>query len=177
MNTPLASKTFFPSIPYVRYQGSHSSDPMSFRWYNPDEVILGKPMRDQLKFAMSYWHTMCAGGADMFGRATNVKTYGESDPMKIAEAKAYAAFEFMNKLSIDWFCFHDRDLAPEGATLAESSAHLDEIAGLLEILMAKRSSGARRTVSTTRAMSTAPGQRPTPTCSRLPRHRSKKPSR
>ncbi len=137
MNTPLASKTFFPSIPYVRYQGSHSSDPMSFRWYNPDEVILGKPMRDQLKFAMSYWHTMCAGGADMFGRATNVKTYGESDPMKIAEAKAYAAFEFMNKLSIDWFCFHDRDLAPEGATLAESSAHLDEIAGLLEILMAK----------------------------------------
>lgn len=69
---------------------------MSFRYYNPDEVILGKPMKDQLKFAMSYWHTMCADGTDMFGCGTNVKTYGETDPMELAKAKAHAAFEFMN---------------------------------------------------------------------------------
>ena len=94
-------KEFFPTIPYVKYEGIDSKNPMSFRYYNPDEVILGKPMKDQLKFAMSYWHTMCADGTDMFGCGTNVKTYGETDPMELAKAKAHAAFEFMNKLSID----------------------------------------------------------------------------
>ena len=99
-------KEFFPTIPYIKYEGRDSKNPMSFRYYNPDEVILGKPMKDQLKFAMSYWHTMCADGTDMFGCGTNVKTYGETDPMELAKAKAHAAFEFMNKLSIDYYCFH-----------------------------------------------------------------------
>ncbi len=128
-------KEFFPTIPMVKYEGTSSTNPMAFRYYNPDEVILGKPMREHLKFAMSYWHTMCADGTDMFGVGTNVKTYGESDPMEIAKAKAHAAFEFMNKLSIDYFCFHDRDIAPECATLAESNERLDEISDLLAQLM------------------------------------------
>ena len=120
-------KEFFPTIPYIKYEGRDSKNPMSFRNYNPDEVILGKPMKDQLKFAMSYWHTMCADGTDMFGCGTNVKTYGETDPMELAKAKAHAAFEFMNKLSIDYYCFHDRDIAPEGASLEESNERLDVI--------------------------------------------------
>lgn len=128
-------KEYFASIPYVKYEGRDSKNPMSFRYYNPDEIILGKPMREHLKFAMSYWHTMGADGTDMFGVGTNVKTYGESDPMAIAKAKARAAFEFMDKLSIDYFCFHDRDIAPEGNTLEESNARLDEISDLLEELM------------------------------------------
>ncbi len=128
-------KEFFASIPYVKYEGKDSKNPMSFRYYNPDEVILGKPMKDQLKFAMSYWHTMCADGTDMFGCGTNVKTYGETDPMEIAKAKAYAAFEFMNKLSIDYYCFHDRDIAPEGKSLEESNERIDEISELLAQLM------------------------------------------
>ena len=110
-------KEFFPQIPYVTYEGAKSSNPFAFRRYDPERVILGKPMREHLRFAMSYWHTMCADGTDMFGVGTNVKTYGESDPMELAKAKAYAAFEFMDKLSIDYFCFHDRDIAPEGRTL------------------------------------------------------------
>ena len=118
-------KEFFPTIPYIKYEGRDSKNPMSFRYYNPDEVILGKPMKDQLKFAMSYWHTMCADGTDMFGCGTNVKTYGETDPMELAKAKAHAAFEFMNKLSIDYYCFHDRDIAPEGASLEESHERID----------------------------------------------------
>lgn len=128
-------KEYFASIPYVKYEGRDSKNPMSFRYYNPDEIILGKPMREHLRFAMSYWHTMCADGTDMFGVGTNVKTYGETDPMEIAKAKARAAFEFMDKLSIDYFCFHDRDIAPEGKTLEESNARLDEISDLLAALM------------------------------------------
>lgn len=128
-------KEFFPEIPYVKYEGRDSNNPMAFHWYNPEEEILGKTMREQLKFAMSYWHTMCADGTDMFGCGTNVKTYGESDPMEQAKAKARAAFEFMNKLSIDYYCFHDRDIAPEGRTLDESNERLDVITSLLAELM------------------------------------------
>ena len=133
----LPMKEFFTDIPYVKYEGKASANPMAFRFYNPDEVILGKPMRKHLKFAMSYWHTMCAEGTDMFGVGTTDKSYCETDPMEQAKAKAYAAFEFMNKLSIDYFCFHDRDIAPEGATLAESNARLDEITDLIKELMEK----------------------------------------
>lgn len=130
-------KEFFPSIPHIRYEGAESKNPLSFRFYNPDEIIAGKPMREHLKFAMAYWHNMCAEGADMFGSGTTDKSYGATDPMEQAKNKAYAAFEFMDKLSIDYFCFHDRDLAPEGKTLAESNANLDEITDLLAELMQK----------------------------------------
>lgn len=126
---------FFPTIPVIKYEGKDSTNMLAFRHYNPDEVILGKPMREHLKFALSYWHTMCAEGTDMFGRGTMNKDFGGQSPMEIYKNKAYAAFELMNKLSIDYFCFHDRDIAPEGATLEESNKNLDEIAELLEKLM------------------------------------------
>ncbi len=129
--------TFFESIPYVRYEGADSTNPFAFRYYNPDEVIMGKPMREHLKFAMSYWHTMCGDGTDMFGRGTFVKNFGAETPMDIYKNKARAAFELMDKLSIDYFCFHDRDIAPEGATLAECNANLDEIVDEIEALMKK----------------------------------------
>jgi len=130
-------KEFFPSIPYVKYEGRDTENPMAFRYYNPDEVIAGKPMREHLKFAMAYWHNMCAEGTDMFGVGTVDKSYGSTDPMEQAKNKAMAAFEFMDKLSIDYFCFHDRDIAPEGATLAESNARLDEITDFIKELMTK----------------------------------------
>ena len=126
---------FFPTIPVIKYEGKDSKNMLAFRHYNPDEVILGKPMREHLKFALSYWHTMCAEGTDMFGRGTMNKDFGGQTPMEVYKNKAYAAFELMNKLSIDYFCFHDRDIAPEGNTLEESNASLDEIAELLEKLM------------------------------------------
>ena len=126
---------FFPTIPVIKYEGKDSKNMLAFRHYNPDEVILGKPMREHLKFALSYWHTMCAEGSDMFGRGTMNKDFGGQTPMEIYKNKAYAAFELMNKLSIDYFCFHDRDIAPEGKTLEESNKNLDEIAELLEKLM------------------------------------------
>jgi len=115
-------KEFFNDIPVIKYKGASSNDPFSFRYYNPDEVINGKTMREHLKFALSYWHTMCGDGTDMFGRGTYVKNFGASDPMEIYRNKAYAAFELMNKLSVDYYCFHDRDIAPEFDTLEKTNA-------------------------------------------------------
>lgn len=128
---------FYPNIPKIRYEGSKSKNPLSFRFYNPDEVIAGKTMREHLRFAMSYWHTMVAEGSDMFGKGTIDKKYGSDDEMESAKNKARASFELMDKLDIDFYCFHDRDIAPEGATLAESNARLDAIADVLEEEMKK----------------------------------------
>ena len=126
---------YYAGIPKIKYEGAGSDNPLSFKYYNPDEIILGKTMREQLKFAMSYWHTMVAGGTDMFGSETIDKTYGSSDPMTSAQHKAVAAFELMNKLDIDYYCFHDRDIAPEGDNLAETNRRLDQITALLKELM------------------------------------------
>ena len=128
-------KEFFLMIPKIRYEGSSAKSGLAFRYYNPDEVIAGKPMRDHLKFALSYWHTLCADGTDMFGHGTMDKNFSGKTPMEIYENRAYAAFELLDKLNIDYFCFHDRDIAPEGSTLAESNGNLDKIAELLEKLM------------------------------------------
>mgnify|MGYP000890484674 CR=1 FL=1 len=121
---------FYPSIPKIRYEGSKSKNPLSFRFYNPDEIIAGKTMKEHLRFAMSYWHTMVAEGADMFGKGTLEKKYGSEDEMESAKNKARASFELMDKLDIDYYCFHDRDISPEADTLAETNARLDIIADL-----------------------------------------------
>ena len=126
---------FFKNIGKIKYEGRAAQTPFAFRYYNPDEFIAGKPMREHLRFAMSYWHTMCAEGVDMFGAGTQDKSYGATDPIEQAKNKALAAFELMDKLGIDYFCFHDRDIAPEGATLAESNANLDEVTPLIKELM------------------------------------------
>ena len=128
---------YYANIGKIKYEGRDSANPLSFKFYNPDEVIAGKTMREHLRFAMSYWHTMCAEGSDMFGVGTGDKSYGATDPMEQAKNKARAAFELMEKLDIDYFCFHDRDIAPEAATLAETNARLDEISDLIKELMDK----------------------------------------
>jgi xylose isomerase len=125
---------FYPTIGKINYEGPESDNSLSFRFYNPDEKVAGKSMRDHLRFSMSYWHTMVAEGSDMFGVGTLAKKYGSSDPMESARNKAYAAFELMDKLSIDYYCFHDRDIAPEGSSLSESNGRLDEISDLLASL-------------------------------------------
>jgi xylose isomerase len=128
-------KEIFASIPQIKYEGPQSKNPLAFRYYNPEEVINGKTMREQLKFAVSYWHTLCGEGADMFGPGTADKSFGGQEDMEIYKNKAAACFEILDKLSIDYFCFHDRDIAPEGKTLAETNARLDEIVPLIDELM------------------------------------------
>ena len=118
---------FFKDIGKIAYEGKNSTNPLSFKYYNPDEMIAGKPMKEHLKFALSWWHTMGGDGTDMFGCGTADKSWGESDPSARAKAKVDAAFEIMDKLSIEYFCFHDRDLSPEYGSLAETNATLDEV--------------------------------------------------
>ena len=129
--------SYFPTVPTVKYEGSKSKNPMAFKFYNPEQIIMGKPMKEHLKFAMSYWHTLCAGGKDPFGAETMGRTYGQTDPMAQAKAKADAGFEFMQKLGIEYFCFHDLDIAPEGATFEETRANLLEMVDYIEGLMKK----------------------------------------
>ena len=123
---------FFKDIPKIKFEGTNSTNPLAFKYYNPDEVVMGKTMREQLKFALSWWHTMGGDGTDMFGCGTTDKTWGESDPAARAKAKVDAAFEIMDKLSIDYFCYHDRDISPEYGTLAETNAKFDEVIDYIE---------------------------------------------
>ena len=128
---------FFKSIPKIAYEGKHSKNPLAFKFYNPEEVIAGKTMREQLKFALSWWHTMGGDGTDMFGCGTTDKTWGCADVSERAKAKVYAAFEIMEKLSIDYYCFHDRDLSPEYGSLGETNEKLKEIVDLCKKMQDK----------------------------------------
>lgn len=126
--------TFYPGISKIRYEGNQTDNPLAFRHYDPNAEIAGRTMRAHLRFAMSYWHTMVAEGTDMFGVGTVNKHYGTEDPMQQAHNKALAAFELMDKLDLDFYCFHDRDIAPEADNLRETNRRLDEIADLLSQL-------------------------------------------
>lgn len=127
----------YSKIKKIDYLGPQSKEPFAFKYYNPDEVILGKTMREHLKFALSYWHTIDYCGADMFGGSTEDKNFGETDPMAIYRKKADFAFELMDKLSIDYYCFHDVDIAPEGKTLKESLENFREMVDYLKELQEK----------------------------------------
>ena len=123
---------YFKGIGKIAYEGSKSDNPLSYKYYNPDEVVAGKTMRTHFKFALSYWHTLCATGVDMFGEGTADKSFGALDSISHAKHKVAACFEILDKMGIDYFCFHDRDIAPEGATLAESNKNLDIITDEIE---------------------------------------------
>ncbi|MDH3730515.1 MAG: xylose isomerase [Acidimicrobiia bacterium] len=122
------SEPFFSEITEpIRYAGPDSTDPMSFRWYDADRVVAGRTMAEQLRFAVSYWHSFNWDGFDIFGTGTFDRPWlsGSVDPIDAAKAKMAVAFEFFEKLGVPFFCFHDRDIAPEGASFKESAASLD----------------------------------------------------
>lgn len=127
----------YQEIPAVPYEGPSSTEPFAFKYYNPDEVLAGKPMREHLRFALSWWHTLCAEGADMFGGGTMDKSFGKQAPMDIFKAKADFGFALMDKLQIDYYCFHDVDIAPEGGTWRESLDHFNEMVDYLAQLQAR----------------------------------------
>lgn len=123
---------FFKNIPQIKYEGPNSKNELAFKYYNPDEVVAGKTMKEQLKFALSWWHTMGGDGTDMFGVGTADKSWGEADVTARSKAKVDVAFEIMQKLGIEYYCFHDRDLSPEYGSLSETNQKLDEIVDILE---------------------------------------------
>ena len=126
--------SYFENVPQVKYEGKNSKNPFAFKFYNPDEVILGKKMKDHLRFAMAYWHTINADGTDPFGSGTLDRTYGKPDTMERAYAKADAAFDLMTKLGIEYFCFHDVDIAPQGNSLEEFKKNLSDSLHYLDII-------------------------------------------
>lgn len=114
----------------IVFEGKQSKNPFAFRYYDAEKVVGGKKMKEWLKFAMSYWHTVNASGTDMFGGDTMDKTFGLSG-MEMYKKKADFAFDLMQKLGIEYYCFHDVDVAPEGKTLAESVKNLEEMTDYL----------------------------------------------
>ena len=120
--------TFFPKIKKIKYEGPDSKNPLAFKHYRPNQKIMGKTMADHLRFAVCYWHTFKGLGSDPFGPGTIIRNYNASnDPMQVAEDTMNAAFEFFTKLGVNFWCFHDRDIAPEADTLTETNKRLDKI--------------------------------------------------
>jgi xylose isomerase len=123
----------FPEIDKIRYEGPQSKNPLAFRWYNPEEVVEGKTMAEHLRFSVVYWHTFRGTGSDPFGAATLHRPWDDGSPsLDNAIRRVRAAFEFMAKLGAPFYAFHDRDVAPEGATLRESHANLDAVVKVLK---------------------------------------------
>jgi len=122
---------FFAGIEKVPYDPD-SKSPLAFKHYNAAEELAGKTMADHLRFSVAYWHSFCNGCADQFGVATRQMPWADDDPMTEARNKVQACFEFCQKLGVAFYCFHDRDVAPEGATLAETNKNLDEIVAVMK---------------------------------------------
>jgi len=128
-------KEYFSEIGQIKYEGSDSKNPLAFKYYDANKLVSGKPMKDHLRFAMSYWHTMTGEGIDQFGKATMERPYNKLEGMDLCRARADAAFELMTKLGIEYFCFHDIDIAPEGNNLQEKIENLDKIVDVIEVKM------------------------------------------
>ncbi len=119
---------YLPNISKVNFEGPESKNPLAFRYYDPNELVEGKCMKDHLNFSAAYWHTMRMNGVDPFGSATMCRPWeGAVDDVANAQKRVRVFFEICEKLQMPYFCFHDRDVAPEGATLAETNKNLDEV--------------------------------------------------
>jgi len=129
--------TYFSDISPIAYEGPESTNPLAFKWYDKDRLVLGKRMEDHLRFAVCYWHSFCWNGFDPFGYdGTFERPWQQvADPMAAARLKADAAFDFFARLGAPYYCFHDRDVAPEGSTPRESVNHLHE---MVDVLQAKQ---------------------------------------
>jgi xylose isomerase len=128
--------TYFHNVGPVAYEGPQSTNPLAFKWYDKNRLVLGKRMEDHLRFAVCYWHSFCWNGLDPFGGDTFQRPWQHmADPMAAAKAKADVAFEFFSKLGAPYYCFHDRDVAPEGATPRES---VNNLHAMVDVLGAKQ---------------------------------------
>ncbi len=127
-NITLGDREFFPGIGAIPFEGRESDNPLAFKWYDPGLKVAGKALKDHMRFAVAYWHSFCGTGADPFGPGTKVYPWdAASDPNQAAKDKMDAAFEFITKLGVDYYCFHDYDLVAEGQTFAESQKRLGAI--------------------------------------------------
>ena len=128
MNVLLGAKEYFPGIGQIKFEGASSKNPMAFRYYEANRVVMGKPMKEWLRFAMAWWHTLCADGSDPFGGGTIHHPWNEgADAVTRAKNKMDAGFEFMTKIGFEYYCFHDVDLVESGSNWSEYEANLKAI--------------------------------------------------
>lgn len=133
----MATKEYFPEIGKIKFEGKESKNPLAFHYYDPEKVVAGKKMKDWLKFAMAWWHTLCAEGSDQFGGGTKTFPWNDSDnPVERAKHKVDAGFEIMTKLGIEYFCFHDVDLVDEANTIEKYESNLKEVVAYVKSKMA-----------------------------------------
>ena len=123
---------FFPDVKKIEYEGADSKNPLSFKHYNASEEVEGKTMQEHFRFGVAYWHTMRGGGADPFGPGTAIRPWEGTDDVANAQNRARVFFEFLEKLGAPFYCFHDRDVAPEGASLSEANDNLDAVVSVLK---------------------------------------------
>lgn len=129
----MAQKEYFPSIGKIKFEGKESKNPLAYRYYDAEKVIMGKKMKDWLKFAMAWWHTLCAEGGDQFGGGTKTFPWNQgADALTVAKQKADAGFEIMEKLGIEYFCFHDVDLISESNSIEEYEANMKAIVAYIK---------------------------------------------
>ena len=134
----MATKEFFPGIGKIKFEGTGSYNPLAYRYYDAERVVLGKKMKDWFKFAMAWWHTLCAEGSDPFGSDSKKFPWNcASDALQRAKDKADAGFEFMQKMGIEYFCFHDVDLVSEGNSIEEYEKNVKEIVAYIKGKMAE----------------------------------------
>jgi xylose isomerase len=129
--------TVFDHLPHVRFGGLEATDPFTLRYYDKDRLVLGRRMEDWLRPAVAYWHSFVASGLDPFGAPTQARPWLSGEPLPAAVMKADAAFAFMERLGLPFFCFHDRDVAPEGDTPGQTKAMLDQVLTRIEGHMAR----------------------------------------
>jgi len=128
INLTLGQKEYFPNIKKIKYEGRDSNNPLAFKFYDSEKIVSGKPMREHLKFAVAYWHTFCGTGGDPFGPGTKIFPWEvPNNSIQSSYERLDAAFEFFTKLGVEYYCFHDRDLSPEGNTVLESIEYLQEL--------------------------------------------------
>jgi xylose isomerase len=133
MSVVLGSKEFFKGIEKIKYEGTSSHNPLAFRWYNENQVVAGKTMKEHFRFACAYWHSFCGSGADPFGELTHLFEWNtKSDPIERAKDKADAAFEFMTKLGVPYYCFHDVDAVEYTNDVHENERRLQAITAYLK---------------------------------------------
>ncbi|MFJ6411833.1 xylose isomerase [Terribacillus sp. AE2B 122] len=126
---------YFENVNKVVYEGAASTNPLAFKFYDPEERIAGKTMEEILRFGVAYWHTMTMDGSDPFGDGNMQRPWDKFSGMDLAKARVEAAFEFFEKLNVPFFCFHDVDIAPEGNSLAETYQNLDSIVSMIKEYM------------------------------------------
>ncbi|MDR3286200.1 MAG: xylose isomerase [Prevotellaceae bacterium] len=124
----MSTKSYFPAVGQIKFEGKDSKNPLAFRYYNPEKVVYGRKMKEWFKFSMAWWHTLCAEGGDQFGPGTKTFPWAQGEStLEIAKQRLDAGFEFMQKVGIEYYCFHDTDLIDEGKSIEEYEANIKEI--------------------------------------------------